>query len=81
MTLKRREKKVLMPHWRDNESTLEKVKSLQDKTGANYTDVMRKVVKDGLKANADWHKHQYRSPRRMDRVQERERQAVKWFSA
>lgn len=51
--LKKREKKVLMPHWRDNESTLEKVKAIQDKTGANYTDVMRKVVKDGLKANAD----------------------------
>ena len=42
---------VFIPHWRDEESILKRIKKLCKKHKATHTDVMKKLVRDGLEAN------------------------------
>ena len=49
--LKPKQKKVLIPHWRDDSAILKRIDSIKKKTKASYSDIMRKIVRDGLEAN------------------------------
>ncbi len=50
--IEKKKPKVHIPHFRDEKETLDRIKKVQKKNNdAPYADVMRKIVRDGLKEN------------------------------
>ena len=49
--IKKKKALVFIPHWRDEESILKRIKKLKKRHGVTHSDVMRKLVRDGLEAN------------------------------
>ena len=50
--IKKKKPLVHIPHWRDDEKVLKDIKRIQKKNNnAPYADTMRKIVRDGIKAN------------------------------
>lgn len=50
--IKKKKPLILIPHWRDEKDIKDRIEKVQKKNNnANYSDVMRKIVRDGLKEN------------------------------
>ncbi len=50
--IEKKKAKVHIPHWRDEQEIKTRIEKVQKKNkNAPYADTMRKIVRDGLKAN------------------------------